>query len=90
MVMDLILSLASPSIKLLLAKHMAAALPVGTLDLALNLMAQVPELAIVQPMHVVRQLVAQRLADGLVVAVAVVGVGAQAELDDFAAVAVQA
>ena len=41
-------------------------------------------------MHVVRQLVAQRLADRFVVSVAIVCVGPEAQLDDFTAVAVQA
>lgn len=67
----------------------AAALPIGLGDLALDFVTQVPELAVVVAVHVVGELVAQGVADGLVVAVAVVRVGAQAQLDDGAPVAVQ-
>lgn len=75
---------------LAVANAVPAALPVGPRDLALDLVAQVPEVPIVRAVDVVRELVAEGVADGLVVAVAVVGVGAQAQLDDLAAVAVQA
>lgn len=53
-------------------------------------MTQVPKLAIVGTVDVVGEFVAEGGADGVVGAVAVVGVGTETEFDDLAGVAVEA
>ena len=65
-------------------------LPVRLPHLPLDGLAQVPETPIVVAKDVVRQLVAERVPDDPVVAVPVVRVRPQPQLDDLAPVAVQA
>lgn len=59
-------------------------------NLPLNLMTQIPEFPIVRAVDVVGEFVAEGGADGVVGAVAVVGVGAETQFDDLAGVAVEA
>ena len=76
---------------ILLASHaMPSPPPVSNPDLLLDDVAQIPEVPIVIAPHVVRQLVAQRPPDRRIVAVAVVGIGAQPQLNHLPAVAIQA
>ncbi|KLJ08775.1 hypothetical protein EMPG_15789 [Blastomyces silverae] len=75
-------------IKLLLRQPLPATPVIRPLNLPLNLRRQSPKVAIMVAKHAMRKLVAERLADGPVVAVAIVGIRAQAQFYDFPLVAV--
>lgn len=77
-------------VKHLFGQSPSAALPIAALHLPFDLTGQVPKVAIMVPENDVRELMAERLPDDFVVAIAIVGVGAQPEFDDFAPVAVEA
>ena len=76
-------------IEFLIRQRVATRPPIILCDLLLNGIGQIPEIAIVFPVDVMRQLMAQRLANRPVIPVPIVRIRAQAQLDDLASVAVE-
>ena len=63
-------------IEFLIRQRVAARPPIIPLDLLLNGIRQIPEIAIVFPVDVMRQLMAQRFPNRPVISVSIVRIGA--------------
>ena len=75
-------------VEFLIRERMATTAPIVRRDFFLDVPRQGPEMLVVFAENVVRELVAEGVAYDFVIAVAVVRVRAQTQLDDFASVAV--
>lgn len=77
-------------IKDFVADRLPSMLPISLPDFLLDGLAQAPEVPVVIAKDVVRQLVAKRVPDDLVVPIPIIRIRPQSQLDDLASVPVQA
>ncbi|KAI6764580.1 hypothetical protein HG531_012467 [Fusarium graminearum] len=72
-----------------LPNGVSARLPIRSIDLTLDLVTQVPEIPIMRAVDIMRQLVAQCFANGFVIAISIVRISSQAQLNRLALISVQ-
>ena len=76
-------------IKDLTGNSLPPTLPIPLPNLPLNLPRQIPEILIMIPPHIMRQLMTQRVPNDFIIAIPIVRIRPEPQLDDFAPVAVQ-